>query len=76
MANYSVFKGEDGDWKAKRDDASRASSSHGTQAEAEKAAKRYSGNSGGGEVSIHGRDGKVRNKDTVAPGNDPRNIPG
>ena len=30
-----------------------------------------SANSGGGEVRIHRRDGKIRDSDTVAPGNDP-----
>ena len=28
--------------------------------------------SGGGELVILGEDGKIRDKDTVAPGNDPR----
>jgi hypothetical protein len=27
-------------------------------------------------VSIHGRDGQIREKNTIAPGNDPRNIKG
>lgn len=76
MADYSVYRGDDGEWRAKRGDASRAASTHSTQAEAEAEAKRLSGNSGGGEVSIHGRDGKIREKDTVKPGNDPRDIPG
>ncbi|MBX9244643.1 DUF2188 domain-containing protein [Actinotalea ferrariae] len=54
----------------------RASAHTDTQAEAIARAKEIVGNAGGGEVSIHGRDGKVRAKDTVEPGNDPRNIPG
>jgi hypothetical protein len=29
------------------------------------------GNQGGGELSTHGRDGKIRSKDTIKPGNDP-----
>jgi len=29
------------------------------------------GNQGGGELSIKGRDGRIRSKDTIAPGNDP-----
>jgi hypothetical protein len=29
------------------------------------------GNQGGGELTIKGRDGLIRSKDTVAPGNDP-----
>jgi hypothetical protein len=27
--------------------------------------------SGGGELKVMGRDGKIRSKDTIAPGNDP-----
>jgi hypothetical protein len=42
-----------------------------TQADAEKAAKEFSSNNGGGEVRIHGLDGKIRDSDTVSPGNDP-----
>lgn len=72
MANYHVTKDKDtGDWKAKRAGAERAAGLYGTQAEAEKAAKEMAGNSGGGEVRIHGLDGKIRDSDTVAPGNDP-----
>jgi hypothetical protein len=29
---------------------------------------------GGGELIIKGLDGKIRSKDTIAPGNDPRSI--
>jgi hypothetical protein len=47
-----------------------------TQAEAIARAKEIVHNAGGGEVTIHGRDGQIRAKDTVDPGNDPRNIPG
>jgi hypothetical protein len=31
-------------------------------------------NQGGGELTIIGRDGKIRSKDTIAPGNDPSKI--
>ena len=72
MANYHVTKDKDsGEWKVKREKAERAAGSFGTQAEAEKAAKEFSANSGGGEVVTHSRDGKIRSKDTVEPGNDP-----
>lgn len=75
MANYSVYK--DGDsWAAKRDDAGKAASKHDTQADARRAAGGYAGRSGGGEVSLHGVDGKIRGKDTIKPGHDPRDIPG
>jgi len=75
MPNYSVSKDGD-DWVAKRDDASRASSRHDTQADAIDAARGYARNAGGGELSIHGRDGQIRAKDTIAPGNDPRSTKG
>jgi len=41
------------------------------ESKAEKLAKKFSSNSGGGEVKIHGLDGKIRDSDTVPPGNDP-----
>jgi transcriptional regulator with XRE-family HTH domain len=47
-----------------------------TQAEAIARAKQIVHNAGGGEVTIHGRDGKIRSKDKVEPGIDPRKIPG
>lgn len=65
-----VFK--DGDsWANKRNDADRASSRHETQKEAIEAAKRMIHNQGGGELTVKGLDGKIRSKDTIAPGNDP-----
>lgn len=51
--------------------ASRASSHSNAQREAEVDAKRFSANSGGGEVRIHGLDGKIRDSDTVPPEKDP-----
>ena len=51
--------------------AERASSHHRTQGEAERRAKEIVSNRGGGEVIIHGRDGKIRDSDTVKPGRDP-----
>lgn len=71
MPDYNVYK--DGDaWVTKREDASRASSRHDTQADAYDAARGYAGNNGGGDVSVHGRDGKIREKNTIAPAVDPR----
>ena len=60
-----------GGWDVKAPGANRASSHHGTQAEAEQRAKEIVANRGGGEVRIHRRDGRIRDSDTVAPGNDP-----
>ncbi len=58
-------------WAVKAPKAERASSVHRTQADAERRAKDIVANEGGGEVRIQGRDGKWRDSDTVAPGNDP-----
>lgn len=69
-----VTRARDGGWQAKRTGARRASAVARTQGEAEAAAKRISANSGGGEVRVHGRDGKIRDSDTVRPGNDPRSV--
>lgn len=67
----SVFHRPDGKWVNKRNDADRASSLHNTQAEANRTASQMLHNSGGGELTTMGRDGKIRSKDTVPPGNDP-----
>ena len=66
-----VVRNPDGGWDVKKPGASRASSHHETQAEAEIRAKDILSNDGGGEAVIHGRDGKIRDSDTVPPGNDP-----
>lgn len=65
-----VVPTDDG-WAVRAPRASRASSKHDTQQDAIDAARRIVGNSGGGEVTIHGKDGKIRDSDTVPPGNDP-----
>lgn len=66
-----VSQRKDGKWANKRNDASKASSIHDTQREAQKAARNMLRNQGGGELITKGRDGKIRSKDTVEPGNDP-----
>ena len=59
----SVFK-RDGVWHNKRNDASKSTSTHGTQAEAIQAAKQNLLNQGGGDLSVMGLNGKIRSKDT------------
>lgn len=66
----TVYKHPDG-WADKANDVSRPAKIYPTQAEAERASKQRSANAGGGEVTVQGRDGKFRSKDTVAPGDDP-----
>ena len=70
--NRTVYRRSDGKWANKLNDASRASSVHSTQREAEAAAKRMLRRSGGGELTTMGRNGRIRSKDTIPPGRDPR----
>ena len=67
----TVFRRARGIWVNKRHNAERASSVHSTQAAAEAAAKHHLANQGGGELTVMGLDGRIRSKDTIAPGNDP-----
>jgi hypothetical protein len=67
----TVYRRPDGSWANKRNDADKASSLHHTQREADDAARRILHNQGGGELITKGLDGKIRSKDTIAPGNDP-----
>lgn len=60
-----------GGWAVKGPGASRASGVFERQRDAESYAKQVVGNLGGGEVRIQGENGKWRDSDTVAPGNDP-----
>lgn len=78
MANYHITYDRDKKrWKIIKAGATRASTFADTQEEAQKIAKRLSSNQGGGEVRIHRKDNnKIRDSDTVKPGNDPKDIPG
>lgn len=69
--NRIVYRRTDGEWANKRIGAERASGLHGTQKEAEEEARRMLGREGGGELITKGLDGKIRSKDTIAPGHDP-----
>jgi hypothetical protein len=61
----------DGGWQVTKAGSQRASAVTETQAEGISAARRILRNSGGGELTIHGRNGRIRDSDTVSPGNDP-----
>jgi len=63
-------KGDATGWDVTKPGAKQPVSHHRTQATAEKAAKRDI-RPQGGEVVIHGRDGKIRDKDTMPPAKDP-----
>lgn len=72
MSNYHVSKDkETKQWRITKEGAERVSDFADTQGKAEKVAKQFAENSGGGEVRIHGLDGKIRDSDTVAPAKDP-----
>lgn len=60
----NIFK-RDGKWVNKRQGADRAGSVHDTQKAAEDAGREMLKKSGGGELITHGRDGKIRSKDTI-----------
>jgi hypothetical protein len=66
-----VSPNSEGGWDVNKPGASRASSHHANQAEAQAAGRRYLRNEGGGELSIQGRNGRIRGKDSVPPGQDP-----
>lgn len=66
-----VVPNSEGGWDVKKPHADRSSAHADTQANAEARAKEIVSNLGGGEVIIHRPDGRIRDRDTVAPGNDP-----
>lgn len=66
----TITKRPDGTWANTRQDASRASSVHRTQQEAIDAGRAMLQNQGGGELTVQGRNGRFRSKDTIAPGNE------
>ena len=61
----------DGGWDVKKPDAQRSSGHFDTQQDAIDRGREILHNAGGGELNIHGRDGQIRAKDTIEPGNDP-----
>lgn len=70
-SNRHVVPNKNGGWDVKAPGASRASAHADTQKAATDRAREIVHNAGGGEVRIPGRNGQIRDSDTVAPGNDP-----
>jgi hypothetical protein len=66
-----VVPSPSGGWDVRKPGSNRASDHTRTQGEAIDRAREIVGNTGGGEVVIHDRRGRIRDSDTVAPGNDP-----
>lgn len=72
MANYHVTKNKElGKWQAKKEGGKRVSGYYDTQKIADKAAKKFSANNGGGEVKVHSPKGPIVDSDTVKPAKDP-----
>lgn len=61
----TIYRRDDGKWINKRHGNENASGVHDTQKAAEDEARDMLKKSGGGELITHGRDGKIRSKDTI-----------
>jgi hypothetical protein len=66
-----IVKGPGSGWDVKKPGQNKPVSHHRTQSAAEKAAKRDLAQDGGGESIVHRPDGRIRDSDSVSPGNDP-----
>lgn len=70
--NRHVVPRPDGSWANLLEGNERATSLHNTQAEAQNEARQNLQNSPtGGELITHGRDNKIRQKNTIPPAKDP-----
>ncbi|MCD9188470.1 MAG: DUF2188 domain-containing protein [Pyrinomonadaceae bacterium] len=68
-SSYHVIAKSDGAWSVKRTGAERASGNYPTKAAAVTSAKRLVSKEGGGELIIHGKDGRVSSRSCF--GNEP-----
>jgi uncharacterized protein YdaT len=66
----TVQQRPDRKWEVVKEDHQRASAVTDTQAQAIDRAREIVAGAGGGELRIKGRDGRYRDSDTVAPGNE------
>jgi hypothetical protein len=64
--DYEVVPRPVSGWAVREDDSKRPRSYHSTQNEARAAAKRCARRAGGGQVRIHGKDGRIRRTDMIA----------
>ena len=65
MSNFWVAENAGGGWNVKQEHVEDPVSHHDTQADAIKAAHPLIINSGGGELFVQDRHGKIRQKDTI-----------
>ena len=75
-ANDRMVYKRGNEWVNKANGNERISTSHSTQHEAINSARNMLINSGGGELTIKGKNQKKKKKNTIPDGNDPRNIKG
>jgi hypothetical protein len=66
-----VVPDPDGGWNVEKPGSGRSSGHFDTQGQAVNRAREIVRNTGGGEVVIHGQNGRIRDSDTVPPGHDP-----
>lgn len=70
-SDRDVVPTPDGRWAIKAPNAERTSGVFDRQSDAINRGREIVGNAGGGELRIHRRDGRIRDSDTMPPGNDP-----
>lgn len=73
--NFNVYK-DGNQWAGKRQDGQRATVRADTQQGAYDALRDRLASGSGGEISVHGVDGQIRYKNTIAPKHDPRSTKG
>lgn len=69
--NRHVVPTDDGRWAVRGENADRASGVFDTKRQGQDHGREILGGSGGGELVIHGLDGRIQDSDTVPPGHDP-----
>lgn len=68
----TVQQRDDGMFEVRKPGSTRASAVTSTQAEGVDRAREILRKDGGGELAVRGRNGAIRQQDTIMPGNDPR----
>lgn len=76
VPEYMVGPDGNGGWKGTKAGSNRAGFTGETQKEVYDKVRNSLANNSGGEISIQGRDGKIRDKNTIAPKPDPRSSKG
>jgi hypothetical protein len=67
---------DDGNWEVRKPGAARASAVTGTQAAGIDRARGILAGDGGGELQVRGKNGQIRQQDTIPPGSDPQSSKG